>query len=301
MELHEIGTLFRREREKQGLSVEDVVEKTRISRRNITAIENGDENLLPHPVYAKGFVKAYAEFLGLDPKEISPDFSKTALPKSGRLRMPGESSGAGQHQSPRRALSIVVVLLVVLLGIGAMTMYFVLHDRRQANVPESTEPAPTQVPTQVPTQAPTPPPAPTQVPTPAPTSKPEPAAPAEAPVLMPAEEVEPVGSESPASFPSPEPAAVPVQETAPPQPPEQVQQRSESMLRIMADQSCWVQASVDGRQVERILKPGQSMSLAFTSSLSVRLGNAGGVRVTHNGAPYPLNGQPGEVRVLRFP
>lgn len=66
MDLKEFGKLLKEERLRQGLELSEVMEKTKISRISLEAIEQGDSRALPHPVYAKGFVKNYARFLGLD-------------------------------------------------------------------------------------------------------------------------------------------------------------------------------------------------------------------------------------------
>ncbi len=70
MNFEELGMTLQREREKKGLSIEVVMEATKISRTNLMALESGDQSALPHPVYAKGFVKSYARFLGLDADEM---------------------------------------------------------------------------------------------------------------------------------------------------------------------------------------------------------------------------------------
>lgn len=66
MDLKEFGRQFKEERLRQGLELTEVMGKTKISRVSLEAIEEGDERALPHFVYAKGFVKNYARFLGLD-------------------------------------------------------------------------------------------------------------------------------------------------------------------------------------------------------------------------------------------
>lgn len=70
MDLKELGRLLKEERLRQGLDLAEVMEKTKISRVSLEAIEEGNERALPHPVYAKGFVKNYARFLGLDADKI---------------------------------------------------------------------------------------------------------------------------------------------------------------------------------------------------------------------------------------
>lgn len=68
MNLLELGATLKRERERRGLSVRDVMEATKISRRNVSALEAGEVRALPHPVYLKGYVRNYARLVGLDPE-----------------------------------------------------------------------------------------------------------------------------------------------------------------------------------------------------------------------------------------
>ncbi len=64
--LHQIGTRLRQWREYYGWSIEDVSAKTQLQPRLIQAIEAGNIELLPEPVYIKGMVKRYGNHLGLD-------------------------------------------------------------------------------------------------------------------------------------------------------------------------------------------------------------------------------------------
>lgn len=70
MNLMELGGLLKQERERRGLSVRDVMDATKISRRNLNALEEGAVKLLPHPVYLKGYVRNYARLVGLDPEPL---------------------------------------------------------------------------------------------------------------------------------------------------------------------------------------------------------------------------------------
>jgi len=70
MNLLELGCLLKSEREKRGLSVRDVMEATKISRRNLNALEDGETKLLPHPVYLKGYVRNYAQLVGLQAEPL---------------------------------------------------------------------------------------------------------------------------------------------------------------------------------------------------------------------------------------
>ena len=70
MNFEEAGAALRAEREKRNLTIEDVAEELKISPRQLRALENGDLDSLPHPAYAKGFIRSYASWLGLRPEDL---------------------------------------------------------------------------------------------------------------------------------------------------------------------------------------------------------------------------------------
>jgi cytoskeleton protein RodZ len=63
-------------REARGLSLQNIFEMTRISRINITAVENSDFDRLPPPVYARNFIRKYARAVGIDEKPILDRYEK---------------------------------------------------------------------------------------------------------------------------------------------------------------------------------------------------------------------------------
>lgn len=65
-----VGLKLRAERERQGLSLEDIAAQTRIPRRHLEAIESSDWEKLPAPTYTVGFAKSYASALGMDRNEV---------------------------------------------------------------------------------------------------------------------------------------------------------------------------------------------------------------------------------------
>ncbi len=64
------GAALRQAREKRGLSIADVVESTRIKSHIIEALESDDYSAMAAPLYGKGFIKLYAEQVGLDPAPL---------------------------------------------------------------------------------------------------------------------------------------------------------------------------------------------------------------------------------------
>jgi hypothetical protein len=65
-----VGQILREAREDKGLTVAQAVEGTRSKSQVILALEQDDFSRFPAPIYTRGFIKLYAEFLGLDASEL---------------------------------------------------------------------------------------------------------------------------------------------------------------------------------------------------------------------------------------
>ena len=72
----ELGTLLVRAREARGLTIEDAERDTRISRRYLQALESEQFDVIPAPVYARGFLRSYSQYLGIDPQEALAMFPR---------------------------------------------------------------------------------------------------------------------------------------------------------------------------------------------------------------------------------
>ncbi len=85
-------------------------------------------------------------------------------------------------------------------------------------------------------------------------------------------------------------------------PDQSMMQNGKHTVTIMAESQCWTQVTADsGRPAQRTLQPGESMSVPFDTSLTLRLGNAGGVKVFYDGIEQTDRGRVGQVRTLNFP
>jgi cytoskeleton protein RodZ len=73
-----LGQRLREARLARSLSVEEAAQSTRIRARFLVAIENGDYEALPSAAQARGFVRAYAGYLGLDPLTLLEELSQEA-------------------------------------------------------------------------------------------------------------------------------------------------------------------------------------------------------------------------------
>ncbi|MHC1789386.1 RodZ domain-containing protein [Solidesulfovibrio sp.] len=336
MDLREIGAMLREERERQGLSLDTVSDKIKISRSCLAAIEEGKESFLPHPVYAKGFIKNYAKILGIDQADFAKSLTELYQTEDPQFRessltaeIPGEECGSClpslAPRPPIRLLVMGAAALLLVVGIGWFLVAQVFSrsgDETPAKaipaaaapaelppvrpqpsaveVPAASDPAPTPV-------APTPvAPAPV-MPTPAPV-----------PVVPVAEPVSPAAEALSRPEPTPEDRAtqdIAVSGPAAPVPgvpaaPETavpavktftVGESGPHTVSIVANERCWLQAGADGGDMhETMLEKGDAFTGRFTDYLLVRLGNAGGVEIRFDNKLYPLQAGKGAVKTLKF-
>src|SRR3954452_13852266 len=69
-ELALFGEELRREREIRGISLKEIADSTKISKRFLEAIERNDHRTLQAPVFTRGFVREYARYLGLSSEDM---------------------------------------------------------------------------------------------------------------------------------------------------------------------------------------------------------------------------------------
>src|SRR5690606_3386217 len=72
----EICLLLKETRQKYGLSLEDVAQRTYIKLPYLEALEEGRMEALPAPVYTYGYIRQYAKLLGLDGGELVARFQQ---------------------------------------------------------------------------------------------------------------------------------------------------------------------------------------------------------------------------------
>ena len=128
-----IGQILEKTRKEKGLTLEEVEHATKIRKRYLVGLEREDYGALPDAVYAQGFLKTYANYLGLDGEELSREFKDRRRPRRER----GISYGApkksefdqplinpGELGVDRRRKTVsgttILTLLVALLALAAV-------------------------------------------------------------------------------------------------------------------------------------------------------------------------------------
>lgn len=121
-----IGGLLRASRLRCGEELDDIAQVLRIRRRHLQAIEEGEFEQLPGATYAVGFIRAYADYLGLDSDEVVRRFKEEQAIEAGpaakgrkaELVFPSPMAESG---IPRGA----VVFLGVVIGVIAYGGWYV--------------------------------------------------------------------------------------------------------------------------------------------------------------------------------
>ncbi len=139
--LSTIGETLRSAREEQGKSIAEAATATRIRSSYIEALEQERFDELGGSVYAKGFLRSYASFLGLDPEPLLDAY---------RVQEPGDRPAferppkiLGTMQARRRSPSWVTIGIVGAAVVLAVGVYSLI---RPAPGPAETAPAPIAAP-----------------------------------------------------------------------------------------------------------------------------------------------------------
>ncbi len=78
--MDEVGTRLREARAQRGLSLEDVAMATKVPKASLANLEAGRYDLLPAPVFIRGFIRSYARAVGLDPNPVVRAYENRTLP-----------------------------------------------------------------------------------------------------------------------------------------------------------------------------------------------------------------------------
>ena len=255
-----IGDILRKEREKQRMTVEDIENGTSIRASYIEAIESGEYDKMPGRVYAKGFIKNYANFLKLNGDEIVKQFvaevspavepvnievekddgKKQSFSVSGKRIITDDGGfSIGNYLSANGILAAIIAVVVLVGGI-----FYYTKD-------SSTDIATADVKT-------------TQETKPAPQQTPAPQTPA------------PAATNQVSAAPAPQVDGVNVKATF--------------------SDDCWMLVTVDGAVVyEGVINAGQVMDWKGNDNVNFRIGNAGAVDFVMNGQNFGKLGEDGDV------
>ena len=254
------GENMQREREMRGISLQEIALSTKIGVRSLQALEEEDFEKLPGGIFNKGFVRAYARYLGIDEEQAVADFQAARTEK---IPAPfGQTlQKVYQTQPPKESHSGIIVVLVlavlVLGGLGYLGWRMKWLEKMHITSSSTAENVPVASTTTPPDQSPP------AASTPDGTS---PAArqPVSQPVSQPTSSAATVTS-APASTPG-----------------------QTFLVEIKASERTWVSVSADGKRVlEGVLKEGDQKSFNASDRVVIKTANAGGLQISRNGEYLP--------------
>ena len=131
-----IGDTLRSAREAKGISLKQAEDDTKIRKRYLQALEDGDYEIIPGRVYAKGFLRNYAGYLGLNQEEIMMEFKLLSIPVKenyqGPKMEPAFSKRRSNNRSDKRAY--LVTVLVAVMAIVTLVVFNSLYKDRDTGL-----------------------------------------------------------------------------------------------------------------------------------------------------------------------
>ncbi len=123
-----IGERLQQAREAKGLSLEDVASQTRIPIRHLQHIEREEWDSLPAATYCVGFVRSYANTVGLDGAELGRELRDRLGGTRSRAPAPEYYRPADPARVPPRSLAVIAGLLALVLIVGYAIWRSTLDD-----------------------------------------------------------------------------------------------------------------------------------------------------------------------------
>ena len=159
-ELASFGEELRREREIRGISLKEISDATKISKRFLEALERNDHKTLPAPVFTRGFVREYARYVGLNVEEMVNRYNFAAA-NDDRIEKPPQVAKYAQvpprdispKPSPKRGIPPVyakisgnVIALVLIVAALVAIVWYAIDRKKRLDAAEAAQPIPVATP-----------------------------------------------------------------------------------------------------------------------------------------------------------
>lgn len=144
-----LGEVLREARRRKGISLAQAERETRIREKYLAALEEEDYESLPGNVYAKGYLRSYAQYLGLDPDKVLqlyPNFP----PGAGHARpdepvLPPATKPLEAHHRPVPSFAVILFFVILAGAIFAWVYSALLGPSSIVPTPTIPIPTPTEV------------------------------------------------------------------------------------------------------------------------------------------------------------
>lgn len=115
--MFEIGATLREARVRKRLTLQQVEDDTKIRVKYLQAMENEEFDALPGATYAKGFLRGYSTYLGLDPEILLDEYRSRYRQPADKGPFSGSSALRPRQHRRRSGLAFVAVVAVLILAL----------------------------------------------------------------------------------------------------------------------------------------------------------------------------------------
>jgi cytoskeleton protein RodZ len=279
LNMESLGERLKRGREEKNISLDDVVHATKINKGILTAIENDQSEFLPPMVFVRGFIRNYARYVGLNEKELLDLYNETCAGKK------ADTTSEELKVRKKRKFNALYIFLILVFVLAILLAYpYFLRNYfenkpsfapQKKNISEKTK-TPLVNQTNIPKNS----------------------------VASLGVEASPVSGKTPALENPSSPAPLSAdKKTVAPQPSTASYPAIPTSIQMKAKcyATTWIGYVIDNGQPSQIfLFPRDEFSWEWKDKLELKLGNAGGIKVTVNGVPLKPLGKSGEVLSVVF-
>ena len=123
-----IGEFLKRERELRQITLREVAEGTKISIRRLRSIESDQFHDLPAEVFVRGFIKSYAEYIGIDPEDAILRLEENLPQEELEIKNVRGFSPKSTEKSRSPLLVAAAVAAALLILAGIWSFFFQNHE-----------------------------------------------------------------------------------------------------------------------------------------------------------------------------
>ncbi|MFO1445978.1 helix-turn-helix domain-containing protein [Bacillus sp. Bva_UNVM-123] len=139
----EIGSVLKEARLAKGMSLDELQDATKIQKRYLIGIEEGNYSMMPGQFYVRAFIKQYAEAVGLLPEELFEQF-KSEIPSPLNEDIPEKLSRVQSRKNiapgNSKLFDILPKILIIVFIIGAFAVfYYFFQQKDSGKSPQQTD------------------------------------------------------------------------------------------------------------------------------------------------------------------
>lgn len=259
------GEILKKRREELGRDLRDISNILKINCDYLRHIEDDAFDKLPEPVYVKGYIREYAEFLNIDAEDVLKAYTEQVPAPAAENEAVLEEALRGRKTRARTlAISFLLVLFAVIILFLVSPFSPLKEDTSSPPLKRGDEMSKSVAEPAGETQLP------------------------ETTTLPPSSNSE--SGRTPQSTTETKKELLPVTDQSP------------HVLEIIADDITWLAITTDEAAPKEIMmNPGETVKVKANKNIYLKIGNAGGVKLIFNGKGFGKLGDKGEVITVNLP